>query len=241
MIEGNTSSMATYWMNIFNYGPWGSGKTWFCGTMPKPYIICTERLPQGLGIGGKQIDFVKVENMDDLNLVLTEIAAGKRAKDAQSICLDSLSDLTDLIKDYVLAQAKRRTMTMQDWGPAVDYLRMTVRRFLEFGKTRHIVVTARARMEKDELTGAVMGVPDTIGKFAYVVPGMFDEVFYSQQETSWVNGVQKTGWKLNTVGTANYPAKDGLGVLSPVEPNDFAVIYEKVLAKTQPLKNAENK
>jgi hypothetical protein len=234
MINGNTRDMTKFYMNMFLYGQWGSGKSWFLGTMPKPYLIVTERLPMGLGIAGKAIDYVKVESMEDLHQVMDEIALGKRAAGAESIGLDSLSDLTPLIIEHVLAQQKKQRMTLECWGIAVDYVRVFVRKLIELGKTRHIAITAKAIVTKDELTGATMGVPETIGKFAYVVPGMFDEVFYCQQDTSWVNGKQITSWKMNTVGVANYPAKDGLGVLAPVEPNDFSTIYAKVLAKTMP-------
>jgi hypothetical protein len=234
VIEGNTNTVKVLYVNALVYGLPGSGKTWFVGSAPKPYIICSERLPAGLAIAGKAIPYVMIETMEDLFLVLNEIEQGKRAVGMETIILDSLTELTPLVKDYVMRIHGKKEMTLQLWGIAVDNLRMAIRKIRDIGKTRHTIVTARAVLEKDEYSGIIQALPDTIGKFAANVPGLFDWFFYCQQETQMVAGVQKVGWVMNTVGVGFYPAKDGLGVLALKEPNDFPTVYAKVLSKSVP-------
>jgi hypothetical protein len=237
MIEGNTRDMnsTNIKLNIFVYGGFGSGKTWFCGTMPKPYIICTERLPQGLGLAGVNAQYAKCENFAEVLRVLDEICAGRRAQDCESICLDSLSDLTPLIMQFVMEMGgqKKTAMTQPMWGTAVDYLRNICRRLAndvpKLGK--HVCVTARACIVQDEISKAVFGVPETIGKFAYMAPAIFDLALYAEQTVSYVAGVARPKFVVHTIEHNSFKAKDGLGVLAAEEPNDFRVIFEKVRLK----------
>ena len=237
MIEGNTKDLnsTNIKLNIFIYGSFGSGKTWFCGTMPKPYLICTERIPQGLGLAGINAQYVKCEHFSEVLRVLDEIASGRRAQDYESICLDSLSDLTPLVMQFVLemGSVKKTVMSQPMWGMAVDYLRNICRRLAndipKLGK--HVCVTARACTIQDEITKTVIGLPETIGKFAYMAPALFDLVLYTEQTTQTVASVTKGKFTVHTVEHNNFKAKDGLGVLAAEEPNDFKAIFEKVRLK----------
>jgi hypothetical protein len=236
MIEGNTNtpSAANEHFSVFVYGQGGAGKTHFCSTFPKPYLVVTERVPRALELSGRDIPYVKVDTFDELQMVLNQILQGQRAQGCESVCLDSLSDMTPLVCEYVLRKVNKDKMTLQEWGLAVDYLRSFVRRFtLDLTKKVYVCMTALATVQKDELTGEIIGIPETIGRFAHVVPAMFDIVAFAKQDMVFNQELKHSEPRhiLYTVAHGRYPAKDGIGFMNPEEPNDMAVLLTKYAAK----------
>jgi hypothetical protein len=236
MIEGNMKLPTDGKFSTLIYGPSGSGKTHFCTTMPKPYLICTERVPQGLKACGKDIPYVKVETYEELEQVLNEIImhGAHRAVGAESICLDSLSDMTPLVIEMLLRKHAKTRMTLELWGIAVDHLRTYIRRFVtEVTKQAYVCVTSLAATDKDEITGEIIGRPETIGRFANQVSAMFDVCLFAKQEAAWnatLNRSEPT-WQVSTVANGRFPAKDGIGFLAPTEPNEFDKMLVKLKAK----------
>lgn len=235
MIEGTTkqASAVQERVSTFVYGPGGSGKTRFCATFPKPYFIVTERIPRGLEVAARDIPYVKVETFEDLLLVFNQIEAGKRAVGCESICLDSLSDITPLVCDYVLRKAGKPRMALQEWGFAVDHLRSLIRTFTATLSDRfYVCLTALATVQKDDLTGEILGLPETIGRFAQVVPAMFDLALYSEQTVVFdpVSKQSKPTWLLHSVSHGRFKAKDGIGFMDVTEPNDMGALIAKYKA-----------
>ncbi len=242
MIEGNTNKpiSATKFTTLI-YGASGSGKTTFCTTMPKPYLILTERIPQSFEAEKRGVPYVKVETFEEFMSVLDEVVARKRAPDAESICIDSLTEMTPLITNYLLRKHNKERMTLELWGIAVDHLRNSIRRFLsEVSKRAYACVTALQAVDKDEHTGEVLGGVDTIGKFAGQVPAFFDMFLYTRSESVWNPAVQKNEPAFKMTGTKyqRFPAKDGLGFLAIEEPNDFGKLLEKYNAKKASIKGS---
>lgn len=236
MREGNCMLPAQGKFSILNYGTSGSGKTYFCTTMPKPYLVVTEREPKGMAAHGKDIPYVKVETYDELRTVLDQIVSGTRAQNAESICLDSLSDMTPLVIDMLLRQHSKPRMTLELWGIAVDHLRTFIRRFLtEVTKRAYVCVTALDIIDKDELTGQIIGMPSTIGQFKTQVGALFDIVLHAKQEMVWntAKNLSEPKHFISSVKDGFFPAKDGIGFLAPVEENDFAQLLAKYNAKKE--------
>jgi hypothetical protein len=243
MIEGNTGNPVT--TNRFTtliYGESGSGKTTFCTTMPKPYLIVTERVPQGFDAQERKVPYVKVETFEEFMSVLDEVIAKRRAADAESICIDSLTEMTPLITNYLLRKHNKERMTLELWGIAVDHLRTSIRRFLtEVSKRAYTCVTALQEVSKDEYTGEIIGGVDTIGKFSGQVPAFFDLTLYTRQKTAYNPTTQKSepAWCLTCVKYGRFPAKDGLGFLLAEEPVDFSNLLTKYNIRKDALKQKE--
>lgn len=226
MIEGNANATKMTSITALVYGDPGSGKTHLISTAPKPYVIISERQPNTLISTGKDIPYVIVETWEDAQLVVDEIAQGIRAADAETIALDSATDLTPLVVDYVQRTQNKKKMDISCWGLAVDYLRTFIWKIShQIGKQKHVLVTARASIEKDDISGQIAGWPDTIGKFRQSLAAHFDLAFYCEQGFDYVTKQAK--FEMHTIAKGYYKAKGGLGITDPVMPNDFSVIVSR--------------
>lgn len=220
------------------YGAPRSGKTWFIGTMEDPYIICLDKGLIGLQLAGKTPRGCTVDTFEDLEEVIAEIAGGVRAKDASAIALDHLSAVSDLVTNYVKRRASKSTMDRSTWGIAADHVRMFVNSFVDIAdiQNKHVCMTAHQKIEKNDVIGSVLGTPDTIGKFAMSVGGLFDLYLYCMQEVVWKDGDEKVEWKVRTANFEAFTAGDRTGVLDVNEPNDFPTIYKKIKDRVDALK-----
>ena len=224
-------------LTIMIYGPPGAGKTWFIGSMPNVYIISLDRGLLGLKLGGKKFHGCTVDTLAELNLVIDEILAGKRGKEAGSFALDHLTEVTEL---GVVAKDLRNAagnLKRGIWGAISDEVRMVVRKFIDIPDVRGVpvCVAAHQKIEKNELTKNVLGSPDTVGKFAMTVGGFFDLYLYARQELEWDAGVQKAKFTVSTVDYLEFQAKDRTGQLNLVEPNDYDTLYAKIKARAEQL------
>lgn len=91
---------------VFLWGPNGSGKSTTCGTAPKPILYCyTER--QGL-LSFKRMapdeDAVRIRGVQDMRDVLGHL---KGEHGYASVCLDSFTEMQQLIIDEVAARKDR--------------------------------------------------------------------------------------------------------------------------------------
>jgi energy-coupling factor transporter ATP-binding protein EcfA2 len=217
-------------ISMLNYGPNGSGKTTMLKTVPGVYTFFTEQPSLGLALSGFPVKGVVVETFEELRRVTREIVQGTRAKDAQSIALDSLSDITPLVI-YDRLKEQRNPKNRSEWFDIKEHLkRFLISEFLrplvEVAK-KNVYVTARAMVDTDEDTKVTAGVPETIGQFRFMVRGLFDVCVYSEQTVRAVKGNNVPLWELHTVQRGLFFAKDALAICAPIEPPDFNAIFEK--------------
>ena len=177
----------------------------------------------------KDVEFVEFDNYSDLEKIIIDINLGTRAKNRKSIILDDLTHLTSLVVEHTLGVAGKKRMDRSTWGMAVDYLRMVVKRFNDLETKFHIALLSGACFEKDDIAGMIWQVPDTIGKFAFSVGGLYDEVFFSRQTSKYIDGQMRPIWQLYTIDCLEEQAKakDRSGTLNMVEPNEFDVVMTK--------------
>lgn len=212
------------------YGKWGSGKSRFAATYPQPFFIVTDG--QTSAIRGKGFKYMEPETYADILTVLSDAALGKEVFAGgaiKTLVLDGISEVTSLITDEMTQNGKAK-MDQQKWGAAVDRIRMLLRTITGLKSKYHILVTAKAMIEKDDLTGEVEGFPDTIGKMRNSIGGFFDMVFYAEAGSEFNPALkaQTPVWKLHTIKKGYYPAIDRSGKLGVTEPNDYAAISRKI-------------
>jgi hypothetical protein len=222
-------------ISLFNYGPNGSGKTNMISTCPKPYSIFTEAAAIGLELRGFKVDGVVVNTFADLEQVTNEIVQGKRAVGFETICLDSISEVTDLIIPHVLG-GKQIPVGISDWYHVKEKLKRYVIHDLIQGVDsikKNLYVTARANLKEDEASGVSAGTPDTIGQFAFVIRGLFDICGFSEQRVKAEKGNTKYVWEMHTIAHGKFYAKDTLGICDPVEyyPELNGPSFSKILEK----------
>lgn len=208
-------------VKVLVYGSAGVGKTVLCATAPAPFIISAEG--GELSLRGVAIPMAKITTVDDLKDVYDWCARSAEARQFQTICIDSLSEVAEV----VLNNAKRQVKDpRQAYGELIEKMETTIRLFRDL-PGRNVYMSAKMEPTKDELTGIVKYGPAMPGsKLGQKLPYFFDEVFRL--------GINKTPQGepyrfLQTQPDMQYEAKDRSGALGPVEPPHLTQIFTKIL------------
>ena len=215
-----TSEATVRGVKILVYSEAGVGKTVLCSTLPKPLIISAEA--GLLSLRRHSIPVLEIKTIEDLQDAYTFCTTSAEAKNFDSLCLDSLSEMAEV----VLANAKRQVKDpRQAYGELLDKMAMVVRSFRDT-PDKHVYMSAKMEPYKDELTGIIRYGPAMPGqKLGPQLPYFFDEVFRL--------GIGKTQDGslfrfLQTQPDLQYVAKDRSGCLAPVEPPDLSVVINKI-------------
>ena len=208
-------------VKVLVYGQAGAGKTVLASTAPAPFLISAEG--GELSLRNVQMPMAKVTTVDDLRDIYAWCEQSHEAKQFQTICIDSLSEIAEV----VLNNAKRQVKDpRQAYGELIEKMETTIRMFRDL-PGRNVYMSAKMEPTKDELTGVVKYGPAMPGKqLAVKLPYFFDEVFRL--------GINKTTQGesyrfLQTQPDMQYEAKDRSGALTAVERPDLSYIFRKIM------------
>lgn len=208
-------------VKVLVYGQAGVGKTVLASTAPAPFLISAEG--GELSLRHVQMPMVKVTTVDDLRDIYSWCEQSHEAKQFQTVCIDSLSEIAEV----VLNNAKRQVKDpRQAYGELIEKMETTIRMFRDL-PGRNVYMSAKMEPTKDELTGVVKYGPAMPGKqLAVKLPYFFDQVFRL--------GINKTPQGesyrfLQTQPDMQYEAKDRSGALAAVEPPHLAQLFNKIL------------
>ncbi len=208
-------------IKVLVYGQAGVGKTKLCSTAPAPLLISAEA--GELSLRAHKIPMVKIRTVQDLTDVYDWINRSQEARQFQTICIDSLSEIAEV----VLCNAKRQVKDpRQAYGELIEKMETVIRLFRDL-PGRNVYMSAKIEPMKDELTGVVKYAPAMPGsKLGHKLPFFFDEVFRM--------GINKTPQGieyrfLQTQPDMQYEAKDRSGSLSPIEEPDLTKIFSKIM------------
>jgi len=208
-------------VKVLVYGGAGTGKTVLTSTAPTPFLISAEG--GELSLRSIAMPMAKVANVDDLRDIYAWCERSNEAKQFQTICIDSLSEIAEV----VLNNAKRQVKdSRQAYGELIEKMETTIRMFRDL-PGRNIYMSAKMEPTKDELTGVIKYAPAMPGnKLGPKLPYFFDEVFRL--------GINKTTQGesyrfLQTQPDLQYEAKDRSGALAPVEQPHLTHIFNKIL------------
>ena len=193
------------------YGRTGIGKTTMLGTAPKPFIVATE---DGLiPLFGQGLEFKKVDSLSELRVVFQELA---KDKEYETICLDSLTALCDLI----LSEVEKELGTdeaMRTYPVVRSKLWNVVMGFLKLPK--HIIMTATETKSQDGVA-----LPSMVGgKLCEDLARPFDFVHYMCFGAKDNNVVIYTGRHRDCL------AKDRTGKMGQSHPY-FSGFYEDMIS-----------
>lgn len=227
---------ATGGIKALVYGPAGMGKTMLCATLPAPVIISAESgllslRPQNIarvfGENAQGISYdipvIEVKTVQDLTEAYNWFTTSPQAGNFQSIALDSLSEIAEV----VLNNAKRQVKDpRQAYGELLEKMETLIRLFRDL-PNKNVVMMAKMESYKEELTGVVKYGPSMPGsKLGQKLPYFFDEVFRlgvnkDQQGASYRF--------LQTQPDLQFEAKDRSGSLDPVEFPNLTYVFNKII------------
>jgi hypothetical protein len=204
------------------YGPSGTGKTTLCSTAPSPIILSAE---SGLmSLRGFDLPYIEISSYKELEEAHTWCVSSKEASKFQTICLDSITEIAEVI----LADLKKKVKDpRQAYGELQESMMGLLRSFRDL-PNKHIYFSAKQEKIKDEQLGAIYYGPMMPGKqLSQQLPYLFDEVFnsltYEDKDT------KETSYWLRTKKDGQYEAKDRSGALDPWEQPNLTDIFGKIL------------
>lgn len=211
-------------INCLVYGRAGVGKTSLTATAPKPLLISAEA---GLMSLRKVTVPVKViTTLSDIYDVFNDISAGRGpGAEAETISLDSLSEVADMI----LSDAKARTKDpRQAYGTLGDDAVKLVKAFRDL-PNKNCLIVAKETDFTNPITGIRKTGPKAPGNILPdELPYLFDQVM---QMTVSIENHPDTGLPyhyLQCHPTAQAEAKDRSGVLGAREWPDLTAIFDKI-------------
>ena len=208
-------------VKVLVYGGAGMGKTVLCSTAPNPIILSAEG--GELSLRNMRIPMIEISTVQDLTEAHQWLSNSAEARQFQTVCIDSLSEVAEV----VLNNAKRQVKDpRQAYGELIEKMESVIRAYRDL-PNMNVYMSAKMEPSKDELTGVVKYGPAMPGsKLGAKLPYFFDEVFRL--------GVNKTPQGesyrfLQTQPDLQYEAKDRSGALATVEPPHLAQLFNKIL------------
>jgi hypothetical protein len=203
------------------YGGAGAGKTKLVSTAPAPVLISAE---SGLlSLREFDIPVWQIYSIADMYAAYNWLTQSAEAKQFQTICLDSISEIAEVC----LAEAKKRNKDPRAaYGDLIDEMLLLVKGFRDL-PNKHIYVSAKMEHYKDDASNTVKYGPSMPGKVVGpALPYLFDEVFHMGV------GKDEKGADFRYLRTQldfQYEAKDRSGVLAPFEQPDLSYLFNKIL------------
>lgn len=214
-------------VKVLVYGPAGIGKTVLVSTAPNPMLFSAE---SGLLSLRAKNDHVKIDvpvaeiaTVEDLQEAYKWASKSKEADKYDTICLDSISEIADV----VLSNARAQVSDMrQAYGELQDKMLLTMKLFRDL-KGKNVYFAARQGSNKDDKSGLISYFPDMPGNnLKTAVPYLFDELFHMRSAKDDKGNV----WRfLKTQPDLQYQAKDRSGVLKDKEEPNLTKIFNKIL------------
>lgn len=232
------SSTLVYDTGAFKFliiGPPGTGKTIFATTCPQPGIVFNFS-QQGISYGNGDWDLLKyplssegwLKFERDFREITDEIK--KPTNKYKSIVLDDMTGMDNLGMERCLQMDPKRN----EVGGPIWNVHYALNKNLLEGKLRqlvslpniNVIVLCHVELVKDEKTGAILAInPMLTGKLSSIIPGYFDEVYYSL--TGIENG--QTVWRLQTIPVGLRIARSNLSGIQHLLPHYIPNEYPKLM------------
>lgn len=215
----STKDYASNGIKMLVHGQAGIGKTCLCASLPSPIILSVE---SGLlSLAGFDIPAIEIKTLDDLSEAYDWVANSEEAKQYESVCLDSISEIAEV----VLSNEKDKEKDPRKaYGNLQDIMLDLMRAFRDLSG-RNVYFSAKQERIQDD-SGRLLFGPSMPGqKLAQQVPYLFDEVFCYQMVRD-ENNVPKRVLLTQPDGIS--VAKDRSGKLDLWEEPDLGAIINKI-------------
>ena len=219
-LKFTTTNKATRFAKALVYGPAGVGKTTLCKTAPEPIIISAE---SGLlALSDVKLPVIEITSAEDLDDAYNFIQSSEKAKHFKTICLDSVTDIAEVLLADLLELHKD---PRQAYGEVANQMGKMIRKFRDI-KDRHIYFTAKSKKTIDAFN-IITYSPHMPGQqLPLNMPYWFDLVLPLKI------GQTKEGKKfryLQTQPDVMWEAKDRSGCLPDPQKPDLTDVFNRVL------------
>ena len=214
-----TGSLAANGVKVLVYGQAGAGKTSLVKTLPNPIVLSAEG--GLLSIQDADLPYIEISDMDTLKEAYTWLAESDEAKQYQSVALDSISEIAEVVLN---AEKKATKDPRQAYGAMQEQMADIIRAFRDL-PGRHVYMSAKLEKTQDEM-GRVLYAPSMPGnKTGQALPYFFDEVLALRVEKD-SEGVTQRALMCDSDGL--WLAKDRSGKLEAWEAPDLGAIIAKI-------------
>ena len=206
-------------VHVLAAGKFGTGKTYFANTFPKAFWIDTDL---GMATTRKSLEESTAPGVrffpgdpvyDTIMSIIADARSGREPLDQyESIILDGISSLSRVLLYEILGgstdPARGRKAEFDAW--------MTLRGRLTdiVGGLRtlphHVCATILTDIDKDEASGAYVGIFSTLGGFREDVGAMFDEVYVFEKRRARSNEPGDVIYEANTQYHPKFDVKSRL-------------------------------
>ncbi len=213
----STKDVHSNGVKMLVYSQSGGGKTTLIRTLPNPVIISAE---SGLlSLEGCDIPYIEVNDMDTLK----EAYEFCVSSDFQSIALDSISEIAEVVLNAEKKKAKDARMA---YGEMDNQMTEIIRAFRDIAG-KNVYFSAKLEKQTDEM-GRMMYFPSLPGnKTAQKLPYFFDLVMALRIERDTEGNVQRA---LMVESDGMWLAKQRGTKLSAWESPDLGEIIRKIAA-----------
>jgi phage nucleotide-binding protein len=218
----STSDLAANGLKVLVYGQAGAGKTSLIQTLPNPIILSAEG--GLLSIQDAGLPYIEITSMSELKEAYEWVIGSDEAKQFQSVALDSISEIAEVVLDYEKKVAKD---PRQAYGEMQTKMAEVIRLFRDIvGK--NVYMSAKLEKTQDEM-GRVLYAPSMPGnKTGQSLPYYFDEVLALRVEKD-AEGLTQRALMCDSDGL--WLAKDRSGKLEQWEAPDLTAIINKIGGK----------
>lgn len=201
------------------YGQSGAGKTSLIQTLPSPIVLSAEA--GLLSIQDADLPYIEIGSAADLREAYRWLTASAEAADYQSVALDSISEIAEVV---LAAEKKAAKDPRQAYGAMQEQVAEMIRAFRDIAG-RNVYMTAKLEKSADEM-GRVSYAPSMPGnKTGQALPYFLDEVLALRVERD-AEGAQHR--VLLCDGDGQWLAKDRSGKLEQWEAPDLGAIIRKI-------------
>lgn len=201
------------------YGGSGSGKTVLSSMFPNPLFISVDTgvmggLLSAVSYTTTPIKQIRLTAYNQLTSLLPLLERDAK-KVFSTLIIDSLTSFNALVVRDILALSAKETAVFADWNLAVARMRNMINKLASLGS--HLIFTATEQIQKDEILGKTMGLPNLPGKLAQEAPAGVDIVIRTHTRSGYDAKTMKR--KVTYIGSTApddiWYAKDRSATLSP--------------------------
>lgn len=208
-------------VKIIVYGPSGAGKTSLIPTLPTPIALSAEG--GLLSITSADIPYIEIKSIADLHEAYAFLADSEEAKQYQSVALDSISEVAEVV---LAAELKNNKDGRAAYGELNTKMQELIRAFRDL-PNKHVYMSAKLEKSQDEM-GRMLYNPGMPGKsLTQGLPYFMDLVLALRVEKD-ADGMTQRALMCDSDGV--WLAKDRSGKLDAWEAPDLGAIIGKMAA-----------